>query len=373
MECLLDHQETDIPLGPHRIAGAKFAYTTRFVGSRIKFDPNGWSLLSERTTVPRVGDVVLARVEKLGQHPRIELPDGRRAALFVGDEILVAYGNRYAPDQFDAELPGDLGQAHLVAAGGVAGQTLSAHDSMSAPTQIRPLGLLCDSSGVVELSRYAPHALSIAPGAVPKPGPVVIAVVGTSMNSGKSTTVAAIVRGLKAANLVVHAGKVTGTGAGGDPQLFRESGADLVLDFTDFGFPSTYLADDADVKNLFLSLVKSLNRGQPSVVEIADGIFQRETAALLATSEFQNGVDHVVFSAGDATSALAGTEILARNGLWPVAISGPLTMSPLAMREAAANLPVPIHSVAGLSSREIASALFARPRRLQVLADESVA
>ena len=52
------------------------------------------------------------------------------------------------------------------------------------------------------------------------------------MNSGKTTTVAAITHGLTAAGLRVGAMKVTGTGAGGDPFLFADAGAAEVLDFT---------------------------------------------------------------------------------------------------------------------------------------------
>src|SRR5690606_8350939 len=47
---------------------------------------------------PKAGDLVLARVEQIGHHARSELRDGRRSALYVGDEILLAYGARYAPD-----------------------------------------------------------------------------------------------------------------------------------------------------------------------------------------------------------------------------------------------------------------------------------
>jgi hypothetical protein len=36
------------------------------------------------------------------------------------DAIIVAYGHRYAPDQFEAYVPEDLGPCHLVAGGGVA-------------------------------------------------------------------------------------------------------------------------------------------------------------------------------------------------------------------------------------------------------------
>ena len=38
-------------------------------------------------------------------------------------EIMVAYGNRYAPDQFEAELPKTMASCHLAAAGGVAVST----------------------------------------------------------------------------------------------------------------------------------------------------------------------------------------------------------------------------------------------------------
>ena len=40
--------------------------------------------------VPRAGDLVLARVAGIGHHSGLELAHGRRAALFVGDEISYA-------------------------------------------------------------------------------------------------------------------------------------------------------------------------------------------------------------------------------------------------------------------------------------------
>ena len=92
------------PLDFRRLGLAKSAYTTRFVSRLIDADPHGYRLMTGPHVVPRAGDVVLARVDKLGQHAAIMLPDGRRASLFEGDEILVAYGDRYAPDQFEGEV-----------------------------------------------------------------------------------------------------------------------------------------------------------------------------------------------------------------------------------------------------------------------------
>jgi hypothetical protein len=303
--------------------------------------------------------VVLARVVKLGQHVAIQLADGRRASLFEGDEILVAYGDRYAPDQFEGEVPDNLGATHLLAAGGLAGTVISAHSSMKAPTLIQPLGLLTDARGVVNLRRCAPFA-AVAPQDAKRlrrvGTPLVIAVLGTSMNSGKTTTVAAIVRGLSKAGLVVAAGKATGTGAPGDPGLFRDSGASLVLDFTDFGYGSTYRLEHQQVGALLVSLIDELAATGPDVVvvEIADGPYQRETAALVADPVFKAHIDKVVFAAGEALGATAGHMLLTQLGLPPVAISGMLTASPLATREAANFLDVPV-----LDKNELASATVA--------------
>ena len=344
------------PLDFRRLGLVKSAYTTRFVSRLIDADPRGYGLMTGQHVVPQAGDVMLARVHKLGQHAAIMLPDGRRASMFEGDEILVAYGNRYAPDQFEGEVPDDLGPTNLLAAGGLAGTVISAHSSMKAPTQIQPLGLLTDAGGVVTLRRCAPFT-AVTPkdaqglGRVGKP--LVIGVLGTSMNSGKTTTVAAIVRGLTKAGLVVAAGKVTGTGAPGDPGLFRDSGASRVLDFTDFGHGSTYRLEHEQVRALLVSLIDELAADGPDVVvmEVADGLFQTETARLVADPVFKAQVDKVVFAAGEALGAVAGEMLLSLSGLAPVAISGMLTASPLARREAADSLVVPV-----LDKDELASA-----------------
>jgi hypothetical protein len=351
------------PLDLRRLGAAKSAYTTRFVSRLIASDPRGYGLLTGEHVVPHAGDVVLARVHKLGQHGAIMLPDGRRASLFEGDEILVAYGDRYAPDQFEGEVPDNLGRTHLLAAGGLAGTVISAHASMKAPTQIEPLGLLTDTRGVVNLRRCAPFT-TVAPQDVQMLArvgkPLVIAVLGTSMNSGKTTTVASIVRGLSKAGLVVAAGKATGTGAPGDPGLFRDSGASSVLDFTDFGYGSTYRLEHQHVRALLVSLIDELAATGPDVVvvEIADGLFQGETARLVADPVFKAHVDKVVFAAGEALGATAGQLLLSGLGLPPVAISGMLTASPLAKREAANSLDVPVLDKAELASATVADLLI---------------
>lgn len=351
-------------LEPQRLRRAKAAYTTRFVSRLIASDAGGYGLLCGDAVTPRAGDVVLAHVEKIGQHPRIELPDGRRATLFKGDEVLVAYGNRYAPDQFEAEVPSDLGMTSLVAAGGIAASVRSSHSSMSTATALRPVGLLAQATGVVTLGGASPFRVGggqslVGLGEVP----FTIGVIGTSMNSGKTTTAAAIVRGLVCSGLEVAAAKVTGTGAGGDPGLFVDSGAARVLDFTDFGYPSTYRLGHQDVRTLFAGLHAEMARGRPQVIvlEIADGILQQETAALIFDPIFGQHVDSVVFTSSEAMGAMAGTALLRQHGIEVAAVSGLLTASPLATGEARDALGVPVLGVGELSDPSLALSLLPPP------------
>jgi hypothetical protein len=318
---------------------AKFAYTTRNVDrSRIT------GLLTGPRS-PRSGDLVLARVERLGQHRRIEQPDGRRAVLFAGDEIVVCYGDRYAPDQFEAVVPADLGPCHLAAAGGVAAEVTSLHEAMDEPTRIVPLGLLAGQDGrALNLS-----AFTLPAPAVPLRRPPVVAVVGTSMNAGKTTAAANVIRGLAAAGLRVGAAKVTGTGAGGDRWLMHDAGATWAMDFTDCGVPTTYRLPHEQVQEVATTLVHDLAaRGAEAVViEVADGVFQRETERLLVSSALRGLVDAYVFAAGDAAGAATGVAWLKERALPIALVAGALTRSPLAMREAAAATDMPVlHSEA---------------------------
>ncbi|HSN21258.1 MAG TPA: DUF1611 domain-containing protein [Usitatibacter sp.] len=319
-----------------RLAKAKTAYAARL----LPFDLVAAVEREGRT--PRAGDFVLARVERLGQHERLELATGRRAQLHAGDEIVVCYGSRYAPDQYEAYVPSDLGPCDLVAGGGLASRVQCRHHRMRAPTTLEPVGLLCDADGNALNLQHCGLPMR-APGATRVP---VIAVVGTSMNSGKTTTAASLVRGFVQRGLRVGAAKVTGTGAGADKWCMVDAGASPALDFTDAGVPSTFGLAPRHVEAIFATLVANLADAEPDVIvlEVADGLFQRETAALLQSGAFREMVDAVAFAAGEAMGAKAGVAILLERGHRVIAVSGLLTASPLAMREAAQAVPVPVVS-----------------------------
>lgn len=332
-----------------RLDRAKFAYTTGHV------QRGTLATLLHGRRPPRSGDLLLARVAEIGQHKKLERPDGRLSTLFRGDEVVVCYGHRYAPDQFEAEIPENLSPCHLVAGGGVASWVLSRHAGMAAPTVIEPIGFVGDREGrVVNLAAFAlPPVRHIGP------RPLTVVVVGTSMNAGKTTVAAHLIRGLTRAGHQVGAAKVTGTGSGKDLWLMRDAGADPVLDFTAAGFSTTYRASLAQVEGIFDLLTDRLATAGADaiVIEVADGLYQTETAALVTSPPFAARVDGVLFAAGEAMAAATGLAWLRKHGLRVLGVSGVLTASPLAVREAEVTIDVPVLPLERLGADSVAKVL----------------
>lgn len=311
---------------------------------------------------PRVGDLVLARIEALGHHTRLHLPDGRRRALFVGDAVILAYADRYAPNQFEAAVPERLEACHLVAGGGIAAVVTERHRQARRPTQIRPLGLV--ASGAGEPLNVAGWALP-SPSVPPEPGPIpTLAVVGTAMDAGKTTTAAFLARGLSEAGLRVGYGKVTGTAAAGDSGLVADAGADPVLDFTDVGFASTYRVSAAAVEGVLSDLLAHLQQSGVDVIllEVADGLFQPETASLVSSNAFRRLVDGLLFAAQDAMGAAAGVSTLREAGHRVLALAGRMEAAPLQVREASSVTRLPFLSRRDLSDPGSAAKLLAESR-----------
>lgn len=312
---------------------------------------------------PHSGDLLLARVRRVGQHKRLERPDGRRAHLFAGDHVVVAYGERYAPDQFGGVLPPDLGRCALVAAGGIAAQEQCRHRAVSTPTMLEPVGLLADAKGhVLNLMRYALGSDDHA--AAPRQVPA-LAVFGNSMNAGKTTTVARLALGLTRAGKRVACIKATGTGAGGDYWKMQDAGAVWVGDFTDMGHATTVSLSPERLEAITVGLIAQAQQASPDVIliEVADGLLQRETALLAESRVLRERIDGVLFAGADAMGTLGGVEMLRKSGHRVLGVSGAFTAAPLAMAEVAAHLDVPVLDKTGLTDPAQAVDLLAAATR----------
>lgn len=282
---------------------------------------------------PRAGDIVLVRLEKIGKNARLELANGRPSALHVGDLLAVVFGNRYATMQFEGYAHSRGDGCDLLSMGGICGVVQSKHDGVADSTKLRILGAIGDADGrPLRLRNFALPKLSL------EHRPQLVVVCGTSMDAGKTYTATSLIRGFRAAHTEVAGIKLTGTAAGRDTWGMLDAGACAALDFVDGGFPSTYQVSLEELLELYqLLLAQAAARGAGWVVlEIADGLLQQETAALLRSPAFTREVSAWVFAAGEPLSAAAGVLLLRDWGIEPLAVSGRVTMSQLGTREAEA-------------------------------------
>lgn len=322
---------------------AKWAFTTRRV-SRADV-----RALRASLSDVRAGDLILCEILEVGQHKKIQLADRRVSESYPGDLVVLALGDRYAPDQFHATavLAGET--AELVAGGGIVGRVDAAHANMEPPTLLRPLGVLIDAlDGAINVAAYALPRRPMDHSAT------VIGVFGASMNSGKTTAVASLAHGLRRAGYATAAIKATGTGAFGDFNAFEDAGV-RALDFTDVGMATTYRFPLSRIEDGFATLISTCvaDGAEVIVCEIADGVFQKETHDILAASAIRDRLDGILFAASDALSAFGGVVVLEKLGLSPFAISGMVSLSPLATAEAAEVTGLPILSREDLWNPEV--------------------
>ena len=147
---------------------------------------------------------------------------------------------------------------------------------------------------------------------------------------------AATVKALTQLGHTVRASKITGTASLKDIMNMGDAGAEKISDFTYVGHPSTYMLSKDEVMDIFNKLdLKYANKASNYwVVEIADGIIQRETAMLLSDPDFKARMHKIVFCAGDALGALSGKRLLKdKFDINVDMISGVFTAAPLHVRE----------------------------------------
>jgi len=325
VKAVVDREETATPLTADVRSTLRIPYALR----RVPEDR--MTCLLPYLRAPEPGDIVVARVEKIGKNTRLELASGRACILHPGDLMAATFGHRYASEQFEGYARSEDAYCDLLSMGGVCGLVKSRHDRVAEPSKLRQLGALGDEHGrPLRLRDFALSAPSLSH------RPSVIAVCGSAMDTGKTHTLASLIFGLRRQDQRVAAIKLTGTATGRDRWKALDTGACVALDFVDGGFPSTYLCSLDQLLDLHRTLLSHVasHGADWVVIEIADGLLQRETESLLDSADFRRTVDAWVFATNDPLGAVGGLSTLRAHGIAPVAISGVITMSPLAMLEA---------------------------------------
>lgn len=315
---------------------------------------------------PQVGDIGIFQVIHIGKHRSVQGDAKRNCTLIEGDQIMAAFGTRYATAQFEGYVPEHVNQElHILGAGGTIGVIKSMHDKYEdiGPTKLQIVGLAVDKKGdIINTKKLTQNELISFTGAAASATKVILSL-GSSMDSGKTTSAAYLVHGFKNAGLNVAYIKLTGTVYTKDTDLAWDLGADAVADFGDYGFPSTYMCDENELLSLYETLLARVLPHHPDfvVMEIADGLYERETKMLLTSRKFISTIDGVIFSAGDSLAAINGVQLLSKWGIHPTLLGGLFTASPLLIREVSENINVPVFTIEELAYGNKPVDLFMKP------------
>jgi len=254
----------------------------------------------------------------------LELTTGRASKLVPGDIIVGVLGNRAALKGFSGRVPHTLAsgdEIDLLNTGGVLGKSDGTMVGLGDPIRIEVLGTPLLNGEPAKLTEFA-----LRGGELPKIVPPTIAVVGTCMNSGKSTAAAVAIRHLWTIGKRIHAGKATGVAAIRDPLAFRDHGAALTLSFLDCGVPST--AYRTDVPALTRTLIHHLAEDDPDaiVLELGDGLMGAYGVdEILADAALAACFRGAIIAANDVVGAVAAVRTLGELGIPVIGVTGPAT------------------------------------------------
>ncbi len=306
------------------------------------------------TYLPEAGDVAVFEVLETGKHEQMQGDKIRNVKIFPGDLIMAAFGTRYATEQFEGYLPETfMNEYHILGAGGTVGILHSMHSKFrkTGPTRLRLIGYATDKyHQVINTKKMLAHNMKSFSGAMSSLTKIILSV-GSSMDSGKTTTAAYCVHGLAKKGYKTAFIKLTGTVFTKDRDLAYDMGAEMAIDFSELGFPSTYMCSQQELLDLFETLLSQVYVCSPDyvVIEIADGIYQRETEMLLRNNLFMQNIETVIFSAGDSLSAVQGVAALEKLNVKVNALSGLFTASPLLIEEVRSKVTIPIYTIEELA------------------------
>ena len=139
---------------------------------------------NDLTDIPNVGDVALFKVLSIGYHKQIMTIANKRIRLYEGDLFVGVFGNRYATDAYEGEVEGTNNLSVLTGAGMI-GTVKSKYRSMGSPSDVLCLGFLRD---VATQQRVNLKSLKFKKSEPSYDFRNIIVIVGSGMNSGKTTT-----------------------------------------------------------------------------------------------------------------------------------------------------------------------------------------
>jgi hypothetical protein len=297
-----------------------------------------------RKPKPVPGDVALFKVSRISSQRYVITNSNKRMRIYVGDLIVGIFGNRYATDAYEGEIDG-VRDLSLLTASGVVGTLKSRHRSAGNPTKVSFVGFLKHAAG----QRVNLKEIKFKKSRLTNRLRNLVLVIGSGMNSGKTTACRKLTKSFSEMGLRVAACKLTGTASHRDQYEMSAAAAAYTIDFSDYGFPSTYKCEKEELIDLFNTITADISKINPDVtiMEVADGVLQRETNLLLYEPSIRQSVKGVVVTADSAPAALYVVEYLKKMAYNILVVTGAITSSPLYVKEFQRNSDIPIISSAG--------------------------
>ena len=301
----------------------------------------------DKDSPPNAGDIGLFKVTRIGSHTRLINVSSQKLRIYAGDLFTGVFGNRYATDAIEAEVD-KVRNLSLITTAGMVGTVRSKHSSIRRTTQVSFLGYLTSDDERINTKELV-FAKSGRTTQLPDQQPNLVVIIGSGMNSGKTTFCRKLIKSFRRKGTKVAACKLTGSISPRDFDEMVSASAIHVTDFSDYGFPSTYKCDREEILDLFKTMLADLEKLKPDIIimEVADGVLQRETKMILSEPSFKELIRGVIVTADSAPATLYTVNYLEQAGYNILCVSGSITSSPLYVEEFKDHHNVPVVSSKG--------------------------
>lgn len=277
-----------------------------------------------------IGAVIAVKILKVNQkYNKLELFNGRQVILTEEDIVIGALGNRMASSAMTGFVPEDLqpyDRIHILNIGGVMGLCKDFNILLGSATECEVIGSVLDNKDrPLNINQFKKIKISNNL----KSKTPAIAVIGTGIDSGKTTVSSFMIKALKSYFKNINACKLAGSAAQKDLYSFKDNGADKVYDFVDAGLPSTSAINSKIIVDTARSIINYVSvKSDIIFLELGDGLHgDYGSKNILKDKDIQNIIKVYIICALDIPGAINIIENLKKLSIKNsyFIISGPLT------------------------------------------------
>lgn len=281
--------------------------------------------------IPAVeGSIILVEAgSHEGKLNTLEFTDGRLGKLWQWDKIPAVLGARYAATEFAGFVPKTIqvgNELYLLCESGIVGSISGVFEAWGRPMKVKVLGNILDKYGKpMNLKEFKLPEVKDTKKFVP-----LIILLGTRMDSGKTTMACKVGYGLRVLGKKVAGLKLTGVAFTQDLMKLKDAGVWPVYDFVDMGLPSTCNGKPAEIIEGAMSLINLVKKVNPTciLVEFGDAVLgEYHVGDILQNLEFKSQIKIVILAANDLAGIKGTKDILFEWGIKIDLVTGPIANS----------------------------------------------